>query len=190
MRRMYSSSLSRAGGNGSGDSWITGRTSGPDRRTQHEDNEIAVVREMGRGRARPCVPHGLPAAPVGGRGNQRRVVGERALGATPHLRTCPPLSSRSPAHRTQNSCRASNRAGDYILLVALPPHSFGNRSRAVRLDAVDEQRWCVTIDGIRLPVLFISERAAREAGASEVVRLDGLARAMLRHIRAGLRRKW
>jgi hypothetical protein len=74
--------------------------------------------------------------------------------------------------------------------MALPPHSFGLRSRAVRLDAVDEQRWCVSIDGKRLPALFPSERAAREAGAAEVVRLDGVARALLHHIRAGLRRKW
>jgi hypothetical protein len=73
--------------------------------------------------------------------------------------------------------------------MALPPHSFGTRSRAVRLDEVDEQRWRVSIDGERLPALFISERAAREAGAAEVVRLDGLARALLRHIHAGLRRK-
>ncbi len=73
--------------------------------------------------------------------------------------------------------------------MALPPHSFGTRSRAVRLDAVDGQRWCVTIDEVRLPALFTSERAAREAGAAEIVRLDGLARALLHRIRSGLRRK-
>jgi hypothetical protein len=54
---------------------------------------------------------------------------------------------------------------------------------------VDERRWCVSIDGERLPALFISERAAREAAVAEVVRLDGLSRALLRHIHSGLRRK-
>ena len=73
--------------------------------------------------------------------------------------------------------------------MALPPHSLGTRHRAVRLETVDERHRRVVVDGRRLPGIYVSEREAREAGTAEVLRLDGVARALLRHIRAGLDRK-
>ncbi len=73
--------------------------------------------------------------------------------------------------------------------MALPPHSFGTRHRPVRLETVDERHWWVVVDGRRLAAVYGSEREAREAGAAEVSRLDGVQRALLRHIRAGLDRK-
>ncbi len=73
--------------------------------------------------------------------------------------------------------------------MALPPRSFGIRHRPVRLETVDERHWRVVVDGRRLPATYLSERDAGEAGSAEVLRLDGVARAVLRHIRAGLNRK-
>ena len=72
--------------------------------------------------------------------------------------------------------------------MALPPHSFGTRVHAVRLERVDEQQWRVTIDKDSLSPTFVSEREARNAAAAEVVRLDAVALALLRRIRSGLSR--
>lgn len=57
------------------------------------------------------------------------------------------------------------------------------------LERVEEQRWRVTIDGHALSTRFASEREARDAGAAERVRLDGVARALLVRVRRGLHRK-
>lgn len=73
--------------------------------------------------------------------------------------------------------------------MAMPPHSFGPRVHAVRLEKVDEQQWLVTIDEHPLPPQFISERDARDAAAAELVRLDAVALALLRRTRSGLTRK-
>ena len=70
--------------------------------------------------------------------------------------------------------------------MALPPVSFGGGVRTVRLERVEEQQWRVTIDGHVLSPAFMSEREARVA---EVTRIDGVARALLRRIGAGLSRK-
>jgi hypothetical protein len=53
---------------------------------------------------------------------------------------------------------------------------------AVRLERVGERRWHVTVDETRLPATFVSEREARNAGVTEVVRLDAVARALLRRV--------
>jgi hypothetical protein len=73
--------------------------------------------------------------------------------------------------------------------MALPPHSFGTRVHAVRLERVDERQWRITIDEHPLSPTFVSEREARNAAAVEVVRLDAVALALLRRIRSGLSRK-
>lgn len=61
--------------------------------------------------------------------------------------------------------------------------------RPILLERVDEQRWRVTIDGHALSSSFASEREARDAGAAEGLRLDGIARALLTRVRRGLSRK-
>jgi hypothetical protein len=73
--------------------------------------------------------------------------------------------------------------------MALPPHSFGSRAQAVRLERVGEQQWRVTIDDHPLSPTFVSEGEARNAAASEMARLDAVALALLRRIRSGLNRK-
>lgn len=73
--------------------------------------------------------------------------------------------------------------------MGLPPRAFGSRYRTVRLETVEVQRWRVTIDGALLPALFVSEREAREAAEAEVVRLDGISRALVRHIQTRAARK-
>jgi hypothetical protein len=73
--------------------------------------------------------------------------------------------------------------------MAMPPHSFGTRVHAVRLERVDEKRWRVTIDEHPLSPTFLSEREARNGVAAEVVRLDAVALALLRRTRSGLMRK-
>jgi hypothetical protein len=72
--------------------------------------------------------------------------------------------------------------------MGMPPHSFGPRVHAVRLERVEEQ-WRVTIDEHPLSRTFLSEREARNAVAAEVVRLDAVALALLRRTRSGLFRK-
>ncbi len=76
-----------------------------------------------------------------------------------------------------------------FVAVALPPHSFGMRARAVTLERVDVQQWRVTVGGRLLSSSFVSEREARDAGAAERARLDGVARALLTRVRRGLNRK-
>jgi hypothetical protein len=61
--------------------------------------------------------------------------------------------------------------------------------RDVRLERVDERRWRVTVAEHPLSATFPSEREARSAGAAELVRLDALALALLRRIRARSSRK-
>lgn len=61
--------------------------------------------------------------------------------------------------------------------------------RAVALERAVEQRWRVTVDGRLLSPSFVSEREAREAGAAEGARLDGVAHALLIRVRRGLNRK-
>lgn len=73
--------------------------------------------------------------------------------------------------------------------MALPPHAFGSRAPTVRLEKDREQRWLVTIDDRRLSPTSPSEGEARSAAAGEVARLDALALALLRRIRASLNRK-
>ena len=73
--------------------------------------------------------------------------------------------------------------------MALPPHSFGARAQAVRLEKIGEQQWRVAIDERPLSPTFVSEGEARGAGAAEVVRLDAVALALLRRVRSSLNRK-
>ena len=73
--------------------------------------------------------------------------------------------------------------------MGLPPHSFGTRAHSVRPERVGEQRWRVIIDERPLSPIFVSEGEAREAGTAEAVRLDAVALALLRRVRAGLNRK-
>ncbi len=73
--------------------------------------------------------------------------------------------------------------------MALPPHSFGTRVHAVRLERVAEDRWRVEVDQRPLPATFASEREAQDAVAAEIVRLDAVALAVLRRTRSRLSRK-
>jgi hypothetical protein len=73
--------------------------------------------------------------------------------------------------------------------MGMPPHSFGPRVHAVRLERVKAQQWRVSIDEHPLARTFLSEREARNAVAAEVVRLDAVALALLRRTRSGLIRK-
>jgi hypothetical protein len=73
--------------------------------------------------------------------------------------------------------------------MALSPSSLGPRVRTLRLERVGEQSWRTIVDEHPLAATFGSERDAWEAGAAELVRLDALAFAMLRHIRSASSRK-
>lgn len=73
--------------------------------------------------------------------------------------------------------------------MGLPPHSFGDRVRTVRLERVAGPRWRVTVGEQPLASTFESEREARNAAAAEELRLDALALALLRRARSGPRRK-
>lgn len=59
----------------------------------------------------------------------------------------------------------------------------------VLTERLDAQRWRVMVDGHALSSSFESERDAREAGATEGARRDGIARALLLRVRRGLSRK-
>jgi hypothetical protein len=59
----------------------------------------------------------------------------------------------------------------------------------MRLERVGDERWRVTVDEHPLSPVFVSEGAARDAGATEVVRLDAVSLALLRRIRSRLNRK-
>lgn len=71
----------------------------------------------------------------------------------------------------------------------MPPHSFGTRVHAVRLQREAEDRWHVEVDQRPIPATFASERQARDAVAAEVVRLDAVALAVLRRTRSRFSRK-
>ena len=73
--------------------------------------------------------------------------------------------------------------------MALPPHSFGTRVRAVRLERAGARGWHVIVDEHPLSPTFTSEGEARDAGAAEVVRLDAVALALLRRILSRSSRK-
>lgn len=73
--------------------------------------------------------------------------------------------------------------------MALPPHALGTRARTVRLERVDARGWRVSVDARALSPTFASEGEARDAGGAEVVRLDALALALLRRVRARSSRK-
>jgi hypothetical protein len=73
--------------------------------------------------------------------------------------------------------------------MALPPHSFGNRVRTVRLERADARRWRACVDEHPLSPTFASEGEARDAASAEVARLDALALALLRRARSRLGRK-
>jgi hypothetical protein len=71
----------------------------------------------------------------------------------------------------------------------LPPHSFGEHRHVVLVDRADGGCWVAMIDGRPLGPTFRSESEARGAAATEELRLDGIAHALLRRVRRNLRRK-
>lgn len=73
--------------------------------------------------------------------------------------------------------------------MALPPSSLGARVRSLRIERIGERRWRTLVDEHPLAPTYCSEREAREAGSAEVARLDAVALALLRHVRAASLRK-
>lgn len=73
--------------------------------------------------------------------------------------------------------------------MALPPCAIGDRSHTVLVEGVCDERWRVHVDGRLLPPTFTSEVGARDAATVEVIRLDAIAYALLRRLRAASSRK-
>ncbi|HSD18429.1 MAG TPA: hypothetical protein VLC54_00200 [Anaeromyxobacter sp.] len=74
--------------------------------------------------------------------------------------------------------------------MSMPPRTLGERGHVVLVEHQCERcGWTASVDGRTLPVTFPTEPEARAAVASEAVRLDGIAYALLRRVRRDLRRK-
>jgi hypothetical protein len=74
--------------------------------------------------------------------------------------------------------------------VALPPRWFGDRGeRGVTVARRGGGGWAAVVDGRPLGDGFGTEQEARLAVASQVLRREGTAYALLRRVRRGLLRK-
>jgi hypothetical protein len=73
--------------------------------------------------------------------------------------------------------------------MSMPPRTLGERGHVVCVERCGRCGWIASVDGRTLPATFPTEPEARAAVASERVRLDGIALALLRRVRRDLRRK-